>query len=68
METQPEKTFCMFELLVHSTKSVTTVQWAFRRNFYKNLPLVNSVHFLVLSRHFTAMATAALLVVTSPAD
>jgi hypothetical protein len=49
-------------LKFHSTKSVTTVQQGFWRKFHKNRPCANSVHYLRLSRHFTATLIVVLWV------
>jgi hypothetical protein len=63
MATQPKKAFCVLEF--HSTKSVTTDQRGFSRKFHKSPPCANSIPFLEVSRHFTAMSSAALLVAVS---
>ena len=41
MVTQFEKLFCLLEF--DSTKSVITVQWEFRRKFWRYLPTANSI-------------------------
>jgi hypothetical protein len=41
---------------------MASVQKVLRTEFYKNLPLANSIRFNDLNRHFTAKSTVALLV------
>jgi hypothetical protein len=60
MVMQLEKALYVFEF--QSTKSVTTVQWGFRRMFHKNPPGANSIRFLASSCRFIVMQTVALLV------